>query len=290
MTDKNRPSDNPSASEFIANSRRQGAGLLGPHAKVIPYIGVTGFMTATEVESARVDMAFGCDIESHQLAVGLLASWKTLTGQPAGQPKRYPKIEDLRAILDSMGDSQGGCLRMIHYNSREPNLIAQIDQLCHLAGPNLDGFQLNIHWPDQGEIRCLASDYPGLRFILQVSATMYASVGRDPERLAAKIEKDYGTSITDVLFDMSGGTGQPIDLNVAEKAIEVLYTRLAGANAGGIGIGVAGGLDEASALELRRLFERWSDLSIDAEDTLIVDKVTGYVRAAPTAMSPRHQK
>src|SRR5687768_7914235 len=45
MTEKQRPHDWPSATEFIEEGRRHGVGLLGPQAPIIPYVGVAGFTT-----------------------------------------------------------------------------------------------------------------------------------------------------------------------------------------------------------------------------------------------------
>lgn len=320
MTDKHRPPDWPSPSEFIESARRHRVGLLGPQAKTAPYTGVTGFMSPKDVKAVCADSytISGFDTPIYggrKLAVGVLASWKTLSGQPAGQPGRYPKIEDIRSIIDAAAepyhhyspalgqvpsdgttfDLKARCLRMIHLNTRMPYLPPQIDFLVEIAGPNLDGFQLNVVWPREDEIRALAQEYPMLRFILQINSTMYASVSRSPQLLATEVAKKYSPWITDVLFDMSGGTGQPTDLADAEKALEALYMTLGGADAGGTNIGVAGGLDWQSVTRLRRLFDRWPDLSIDAEgrlrdkatDALNCEMAREYVRRAAGVMPNR---
>ena len=327
MTDKQRPPDwpgpgdleKPSLKKLMEEGRKHGVGMAGSQAKVVPYTGVTGFMSPEDVKAVCADAytISGFDTPIYggrKLAVGVLASWKTLIGEPAGQPGRYPKIEDVRAIIDAAAEPYGHyspalgqkpsdgttfdlkarCLRMIHYNSKEPNLFAQIDRLCEIAGPNLDGFQLNMVWPREDEIRSLAQDYPTLRFILQINSRMYASVSRSPQLLATEIAKKYSPWVTDVLFDMSGGTGQPADLADAERALEALYMTLGGADGGGTNIGVAGGLDWHSVVGLKRLFDRWPDLSIDAEgrlrdkaDALNCEMAREYVRRAAGVMPHR---
>lgn len=318
MSTPERPHDWPSASEFIENARAHRVGLLGPQAKVVPYTGVTGFMSPADVKAVCADAytISGFDTPIYggrRLAMGVLASWKTLNGEPAGQPGRYPKIEDVRAIIDAAAepyahraewqsegegttfDLKARCLRMIHYNSREPGLIGQIDRLCAIGGPNLDGFQLNMIWPSGDEIKALATDYPTLRFVLQVNRAMFSNVKRSPQILATEIAKKYGPSITDVLFDMSGGTGQEIDLAETEQVLDALYGALGGADAGGIGIGVAGGLHWQNVVRLRPLFDRWPDLSIDAEgrlrdkanDALNAELAREYVRRAAGSMPHR---
>lgn len=303
MSDKHRPHDWPSPSEFIEEARKHRVGLLGPQAQVGPYTAVTGFMSPQEVKAVAGDAytisGFGTPLTGgRKLAIGVLASWKTLNGEAPGQPGRYPKIDDVRGIIEAAAADvvwsptttfrlKNRCLRMIHYNTREPNLLAQLDRLCELAGENLDGFQLNMIWPPEDEIRWLAQDYPTLRFILQVNQAMFKDVGQDPAALAREIGGKYVPWITDILFDMSGGTGKPADLVQAAEVLEALYDAFGGADAGGTGIGLAGGLDWHSVVDLQPLFERWPDLSIDAEgrlrgkdDALDCEMAREYVRRA----------
>lgn len=290
MTTPERPPDWPSASEFIEEGRRHGVGLLGPQAKAMPYVGIAGFTDPHEVRSIAADLytmsPYGKpDVGGRRLAVGVLASWKTLNGQPAGNPERYPPIERVRMLLDAavepirhysegLGQKEGDgatldikdrCLRLIHYNSREPGLVAQVERLCEIAGPNLDGFQFNIAWPKEDEIRMIAADRPTLRIVLQVNREMFSNVARNPQLLVNEIGAKYATSITDILFDMSGGTGAAIDMKETETVLAALYEAFGGAAKGGIGVGVAGGLDHKNVYGLKPFLDRWPDLSIDAE-------------------------
>jgi len=287
MTDTNRPPDWPSPAEFIEEGRRHGAGLLGPQAKVMPYVGIAGFTDPHEVRSIAADLytmrPYGApEAGGRRLAVGVLASWKTLNGLPPGNPERYPPIERIRALFDAaveparlggMGadadrvvcEIKDRTLRLIHYNSREPGLVAQVERLCAIAGPNLDGFQFNIAWPKEDELRMIAADYPTLRIVLQVNREMFSNVARNPQLLVNEIGAKYRSSITDILFDMSAGTGTAIDMKEAETVVAALYEAFGGAAKGGIGIGIAGGLDYKNIRGLKPLLERWPDLSIDAE-------------------------
>ncbi len=314
------PESTPPA-DSIENVRKDKLGIFGPRAKLVPYTGVTGFMSVADVRAVAADAytASGFDTPTRggrKLAIGVLASWKTLNGEPPGPPGRYPKLEDIRAVIDAAAetyhhravwqpegegasfDLKTRCLRMIHYSSKEPNLSAQIDRLCEIAGPNLDGFQLNMTWPREDEIRALAQARPTLRLILQINSRMYSGVSRSPQLLATEVAKKYSPWVTDVLFDMSGGFGLSADLAEAEYALEALYTTLGGADAGGISIGVAGGLCWQSVVGLKRLFDRWPDLSIDAEgrlrdkttDALNREMAREYVRRAAGVMPHRTPK
>lgn len=316
MTDKNRPQDRPSSSASVEEAKRRGAGLLGPQAAVAPYVGIAGFMTPQEVRAVAADAytigGFGTPTYGgRKLAIGVLASWKTLNGVPPGNPKRYPKIEEVRSILDAAAapyahrspwqpategtdfDLKARCLRIIHYNSREPNLVAQLDRLCEAAGPNLDGFQLNIAWPPEEDVRWWADDHPTMRVILQVNRAMFSNVARNPQLLAGELRKKYWPRVTDFLFDMSGGTGASVDIAEATRVLEALYGAFGGAAAGGANIGIAGGLGPSAVVALKPLFERWPDLSIDAEsgvrdkdDALDGEKARQFVHRALGVMPP----
>ena len=290
MTEKQRPHDWPSAADLIEEGRRHGVGLLGPQAPIIPYVGIAGFTTVHEVRSIAADLytmsPYGTpQAGGRRLAVGVLASWKTLNGEAAGNPERYPRIDDVRALFDAavdpirhyspgLGQKEGDgttleikdrTLRIIHYNSREPDLPAQVARLCEAAGPNLDGFQLNVVWPKSEEIRDIAQEYPALRLILQINREMYSNVGRNTQLLVNELRAKYFPHVTDFLFDMSGGTGAQMDMEEATRVLEALYASFGGVEKGGVGIGVAGGLEYRNVYGLKPLLDRWPDLSFDAE-------------------------
>ena len=298
MTDKQRPADwpgpddleKPSLKELMERGRRHGVGLAGPQAPIMPYLGIAGFTSVHEVRSIAGDLytirPYGTPaLGGRRLAVGVLASWKTLNGLPAGNPERYPKIEDVRALLDAaaepvrhyasgLGQTETDgttlpiadrTLRLIHYNSREPDLPAQVARLCEAAGPNLQGFQLNVVWPKSEEIRDIAQEYPTLRLVLQINRAMFSNLGRSVQRLTDELRAKYFPYVTDFLFDMSGGTGAAVDMREAEAVVAALYEAFGGVEKGGVGIGLAGGLDWKNLYDLKPFFDRWPDLSIDAE-------------------------
>jgi len=294
MTDKHPPDwpgpddlEKPTLKAMFAKKRHLGSAI---DARVMPYVGIAGFTDPHEVRGIAGDLytmnSYGTpEVGGRRLAPGVLVSWKTLNGEPAGNPERYPRIEDVRALLDAAAEPIRHCspglgqtepvgtplaienrtLRLIHYNSREPNLVAQVDRLCEIAGPNLQGFQFNIAWPTTEDIREIAQEHPTLRFVLQVNRRMFANVKRDPQLLAYVLRKKYGASVTDYLFDMSAGSGAAIDMQEAETVVAALYDEFGGATKGGTGIGIAGGLDYKNVYGLKPFFDRWPDLSIDAE-------------------------
>ena len=251
-----------------------------------PYTGIAGFTTAEEVRSVAADApTIACYGTPHfgrrRLAIGVLVSWETLNGEaPRRFPERYPAVGKVRGILDAaaepyhhraewQGEDEGTtfdlkarCLRLIHYSSKEPNLLSQLDRLCEIAGSNLDGFQFNMAWPPEDDLKSWTMDHPTMRIILQVNGKMFSNVSRKPQLLVDEIAKRYlPHGPTDILFDMSGGAGQKIDLVETEAAVDALHSAFGGQ----LGIGLAGGFDWQSVADLKPFFEKWPDLSIDAE-------------------------
>ena len=253
-----------------------------------PYIGVTGFMSFEETFAleCRIPGMIDSDQHPYTFMCGVLASWKTLSHQPLGDPKRYPLLEDIHRIFPVRREKR---LNLIHYNSREPGLHRQLSRLQEVCG-HVEGFQLNIAWPDVGELTAWRQSAPRrTRLVLQVGAGAYILVGTDPKALVARL-RGYGAIMTDILFDLSGGRGQPIDLDRARPALSELYAAFGDS----CGIGVAGGLGPDSLDLIDPLLAEFPSLSFDAEgrlrtpeDDLDLDKARDYLRAAIFKTLPR---
>jgi len=266
---------------------------LDQRPKVTPYVGIAGFTDPHEVRSIAADLytmrPYGTpETGDRRLSVGVLVSWETLNEAPAAaHPDRLPRIKGVRALLDAaiepirhyspgLGqverdgttfEIKDRCLRFIHYKSREPNLVAQVDRLREIAGPNLDGIQFNIAWPEAEDIREIAQEYPTLRLVMRIDREMFSNVARNPQLLVRELAAKYAPYATDYLFDMSGGAGAAIDMQEAETVIAALYGAFGGA-AKGAGIGVSGGRDYKNVYDLKPFLDRWPDLSIDAESRI----------------------
>ena len=84
--------------------------------KVGPYVGVTGFMSRTEVSEALAMVPQG---STRRLMVGVLASSKTLAGQHNKWPGRYPKREAIASILTN----DARALNLVHYSTDRPETL-----------------------------------------------------------------------------------------------------------------------------------------------------------------------
>ncbi len=236
-----------------------------------PYIGVTGFMQRSEV-SAVLDGLSGRG--DHQLMIGVLASSKTLSGARNKWPNRYPPVEDIAGVFPP----DRRTVNLIHYATDDPpTLSEQLERLIRLGGEWLDGFQLNIRWPEPGTIPAMPK---GMRIVLQLGPQALKDAS-GPGDVAARLDA-YRGRITDVLVDMSGGLGVPIDTDAAQAYVQAICDRHPR-----IGIGVAGGLSTETIDRLAPLVSRFPFLSMDAEgrlrtedDELDRSKAKAYVAAA----------
>jgi hypothetical protein len=259
-----------------------------------PYIGITGFMYRMEVETVLDWRPRGNFLSMgpswRPFMVGVLASSKTLAGMKNKYPNRYPPVDRIADIFPSW--SVTDVVNLIHYNTDDPDTLAdQLLKLTALGGQYLHGFQLNSNWPVIRKlvIRELVKyhkRYPNVRMVLQIGRRVVAETeaffGKEAPRELAKQVVSFGNLISDVLFDMSGGRGELLDVEQARRYLRAISER-------GLdrGLGVAGGLDGNTLPNIEPLLFGLSYLSIDAEnnlrdeeDKLSLPAVHGYISAA----------
>lgn len=230
------------------------------------YIGVTGFTKREQVEQFLELIPDS----PRETMIGVLASYKSLRGIPQSPLRagRTPKSDALSRIFVPHLNT----LNLIHYNSEQGQSNTIADDLLRLEGlarEELDGFQLNICWPNPHEvekfrkysqIKHLNGDYAA-RIVLQIGRRAIEELGGSPEAVAHRVKDWYGGIIDTVLFDLSGGLGKDLDMR---ELGEFLFC----AQNYGLEVGVAGGLGPGSMHLLdpipRDVFIR----NIDAEGKL----------------------
>ncbi len=258
-----------------------------------PYIGITGFMSSREVElvlsaykKARpiIKSSFGTIVYigdyDRYLMVGVLANLATLYGQKGLQPNRYPEIGDIKNIFPHHGND---VINLIHYSTTEEGtLFVQMMALTELVGGSLDGFQLNIPWPNPNDLRAYNARYPHKIIVLQIGRKALGmatgTLGLHTCLSAYKGLIDY------VLFDPSGGKGEPFNAT----AIPQCCLRIARDTLGeSVGLSVAGGLSSKTLHILEPIIKEFPDISIDAEsklrneiDNLVIAETESYIKTA----------
>jgi hypothetical protein len=246
----------------------------------LPYVGISGLTTRTEVLAARsVFPACG-----RQLMVGVLASEKTLAGQQNRWHRRYPRIESIAGIFSD----DPRCLNLVHFGADTPPDAATLLRLFELAGHRCHGFQFNGAWPYRSDLFRLheAAAHRGrdLRVVLQCRCAGPS----DLVWLTVPSVAHYGGAITDVLADASGGTGKPLERHHVDawrqNVAKIWRDRP-------LGIGIAGGLCAEAIPGVADLLR--AGASCDAEGRLrddadgggrlVQEKVEAYLEAAGEA-------
>ena len=255
----------------------------------LQYIGVTGFTNPYEVKGVGAIVPARCAGKPRWMA-GVLMNSRTLHGLP--YTHRYPD----RLVTRELFSSHGNALNFIHYHS-----VSQDDLLLELLAmvgmywkprhdearePNgtLDGFQLNLVWPDPGVLRTLqelTGTIRNLRIILQVDGIAFDQVANSPSRLATRLG-DYRNCVDLVFLDLSCGAGKPMDVGLTRECLRACRDAEPR-----LGLGIAGGLSADNLAQIRPIIEEFPDVSIDAEgrlrredDTLDIEKTKAYLAAA----------
>jgi hypothetical protein len=181
-----------------------------------PYVGITGFMSAAEVNACdntfrEAFFKLGGTVATHNMKfmIGVLVSSKTLAGGTNKWFNRYPVMSQLPDIISS---NQGHHLRTIHYNTDDVQTIdEQIDQLMAIS-PNIDAIQLNIKWVNHVKLQRIGRKYPDLRIILQIGSGALAEVDEIEDIFLGKALWAYEGVAHDFLIDPSGGEGKLVDV------------------------------------------------------------------------------
>lgn len=172
-----------------------------------PYVGITGFMSADEVEQCLDAIP---QESERKLMVGVLSSSKTVTGQTNSSGNKFPKREDYSRIF--INDSQA--FNCFHFGNPLPGQLYDHLMLMLEYGAGLaDGIQLNVVWPDEEDLRKVKTQYPQIKFILQVSPHLIGYSIMKPQQIGWRIKSIYGDLIDYVIVDFSRGLGlkMPID-------------------------------------------------------------------------------
>ncbi|MBN2094621.1 MAG: hypothetical protein JW727_01100 [Candidatus Aenigmarchaeota archaeon] len=182
-----------------------------------PYIEVTGI--ATQEDAKQVISGFkraGISMEkSHIPMAGVLSSHEPENTYTSDW--RYPRPERLRGIFEDL--SKLG-IAALHYDSKNPKGFAE--KLYPILRPLYEkglckGLQINVHSPDKGQVKKIASSFPELEIILPLTRNglkiATGSEEYEPIRVADYI-RPYYDFISYVLVDPSLGKGGELNANV----------------------------------------------------------------------------
>ncbi|MBU6501065.1 MAG: hypothetical protein KGJ89_02980 [Patescibacteria group bacterium] len=238
-----------------------------------PYVGINGYLWPLEVENT---IAFWSEQlkgvrNKRPLMIGVSADQNSLLCDKSLQEKRYAPGSRIQHVFRT--DDSAKVLNLIHYNTNNPNTLSdQLLRLTDLGGRRLHGFQLNdlsINRPAVreriiSELAKYCVNYPNVRIILQTSSAVVSELEnvfgeKAPNELARHIAS-FGGFVSDILFDMSGGTGKLLDAEKAMRYLSVIHQENSS-----LGLGVAGGLEGRVLPGLSDLFFTFRNLNIDTE-------------------------
>jgi hypothetical protein len=222
------------------------------------YLGVTGFTSPVEVQAA-IAAAKG-KLGPRLLMIGVLMSQKTMQGKDAKFKNRYPKTEDIARIFPD----DATCLNLVHYATNDQEtLLGQMSAVTKIAGPHMNGIQLNMAWPDPQVLELYRNIFPNNVIVMAVTSKMFQDVHYDSEALAHRIKEEYFGLVDYVLLDPSGGKGQAFDVTEGLGYLKVLSTIFEPWQ-----IGIAGGIGPKTLNLIEPIIQAFPESNLDAEGQL----------------------
>jgi len=225
------------------------------------YVGITGFTSFEQVESMlgvfKANKKAG---SKRKLHVGVMMSYKTLNGIPTEFDGAFPPKELIASIFAS-GEAYN-CLHFADYHEHgHPDLARTLVKAIYWCGCiNLHAVQLDMVWPDPGEIACgTHMSRQCIQVILQIGPKAFEEIGDDPDKLVERLG-DYHGAINGVLLDRSAGRGLGMDA----KAL-LPFARAVRRSLPEFGIGVAGGLGPDTMSLTEPLIREFPGVSVEVQ-------------------------
>lgn len=228
----------------------------------VPYFSITGVVSFSQLAAFKTIVP----PPGREIVIGILVSDKTLIGHSEERnPSRFAPITSIAELVTTNGYTSA----CIHYFTRQPARLATELRLLTAYAGGIPGLQLNgVGWPRADQLRSFLADHKECRrVVIQVNGMMLSTV-RTPQGLVRRFERYLGLA-TDLLFDLSQGTGQPLSPKEALRWLEPVREAYPD-----LGLVVAGGLN-ADDLELllEPVVQRIPGVSWDAESALHIPKL-----------------
>ncbi len=202
-----------------------------------------------------------------------------------------PDPGDQRSVFPSRDEMSGGftddpdVLNTVHfadlYRPREvQTLLDDLELVVQYGGENLHAIQLDVTWPNPGEIDRFKERHPDVAIILQLGKFAFEEAENDPQNMVDLL-REYGDSIDFALLDLSMGKGKSMESEGLLPLLRLIRQKLPG-----LGLAVAGGLGPDSMDVLEPIAKEFPDISIDAQGRLkpanaAVDALGHMVSTAP---------
>ena len=186
-----------------------------------PYFGITGVTDTDHVAAIMSHVNnYPTKFGPYQIMIGVLANYDTICGRQCTRyPKRYPEPARSGRLFPNSTDT----LNLYHYNTPNQDFYNELEKLIHFGGENLDGFQLNIAWPDPRVLQRFREQGNKQTIVQQVGGKAFDRVDNDPAKLVAKIKVEYLDLVDYILLDPSDGQGREMNVETQRKYLSALY-------------------------------------------------------------------
>jgi hypothetical protein len=203
-----------------------------------------------------------------KLMVGVMMSFKTLTGQPSKWTAAWPKNEEIAGIFVE----HPAVLNTLHFADYDGNTtVWHLLEAAKFGGPRLQAIQLDMIWPPDVIIKGLKRKFPHLKMVLQINTHALEIIEDSPGLLVERLKK-YGNLLDYVLLDKSHGRGVGMDAQGLLPFVRAISDHLSN-----LQVGVAGGLGPSTMDLVLPVVYEFPNVSIDAQ---------GKLRPSGSALDP----
>lgn len=261
------------------------------------YIGIAGFTSAQEICYAIDCFRKHVKNPHYALAIGILASRRTLAGETNKYPNRYPTRDRLQ-MYGEICAHELDVMPVLHYSTDTlENIEQQMRDVREVMGDVFPSVQVNLPLhlaKDPAFVQAFAVTFCEFRpplhrsLILQLRSRRAGDPLINPVDVAAAHERGEPT---DLLIDASGGTGLEIDTSLAAALIASIRAETKKRYR----IGIAGGLNPHNVHRLGPLMSMMGPLNFDVEsgvrcpttDTMERASVDAFLREAGRIVNVR---
>jgi len=192
-----------------------------------PFIGVTGFVNPSQIEIVKGRIEEDC--KDLKFFAGTLLNPDILKGKKENGPgnRFFPDVN----LLPEIFLKKPNLFNIVHfYSTDQKTLLSDMLKITELAGKNLDGFQLNMNWPNVKDIEEYRKMFPEKIIMLRVNWDALETVSYLSGLLAEKISQEYKNLVDYILLDYEDG-----EIFSTEEIVECLLA-IQKKGIGGLGV------------------------------------------------------
>src|SRR3989344_1182818 len=179
----------------------------------LSYIGICDFPNKEQsLKSAQLFQHL-CEtygVMDRKLMIGVMMSFKTMTGEQSKWTDIFPKKENVADIFIDH-PAAFNTLHFADYDCRTSTV--HLVEAAEWGGPNLHAIQLDMIWPPNVIVKGFRRKFPNIQVVLQINAHALREVEDRPEVLVEWLKR-YEGILDYVLLDKSHGRGVGMNTEV----------------------------------------------------------------------------